>query len=680
MRQFFLQRLLIAAGMALLLNTASFSQTGFNFNCKKDTAVNGCANGACFTLQTIIPDIHGSSATYTVNPATNIPACFPATVDPGGNGTPTNLTIDDRYSSAINIGFPFSFFGTSYTQLVASTNGYVCFDLTEAGQFSHWDIINGSTPQDLPSTFYDKGLIMGSYHDLDPSVNTSPGRKIQYSTIGTAPNRKWILSFYKVPLFSSACNSLIENTHQITIHEGTGIIEVYMYSQQICSGWNDGRAMIGLQNFTQNAAIMAPGRKASDAPWGTVGMNETWRFVPSGGASLFKRVEAYNLAGTLLATGTVASQPNGTYKTSFPNFCVPSGTNQYVVKSVYQKNDDPNVEVFGMDTVRVTVNNAGNPTATAAATATNCSNNNGTVTVTAAGGALPFQYSLNGGTFQSSNVFSALAQGVYNIVARDAAGCTASASATVALQNNLILTANGNASICRGASFTPTVAGNAASYSWSPATGVSNTAIANPTLAPQATTNYTVTGTLGVCTANRTFTLTVFEGATANAGPDVTIIAGDVIKLQATGSAGNYLWTPATSLSSSTILAPDANPVVTTPYNLKVTSPQGCIATDDVTITVVPYCVKPMEAFTPNGDGVNDLWLITNGTSCVTKLTAQVFNRYGSKVFESNDYKNNWSGTYEGKPLPDGTYYYAIRFYLINGKLVQLKGNLTILR
>jgi len=85
-----------------------------------------------------------------------------------------------------------------------------------------------------------------------------------------------------------------------------------------------------------------------------------------------------------------------------------------------------------------------------------------------------------------------------------------------------------------------------------------------------------------------------------------------------------------------------------------------------------------MEAFTPNGDGVNDLWLVTNG-NCVTNITAQVFNRYGAKVFESNDYKNNWNGTYKGKPLPDGTYYYIISFNLLNGKKELLKGNLTIL-
>ena len=168
-------------------------------------------------------------------------------------------------------------------------------------------------------------------------------------------------------------------------------------------------------------------------------------------------------------------------------------------------------------------------------------------------------------------------------------------------------------------------------------------------------------------------------GATANAGPDAIIIAGDVYQMQASGTTGTYLWTPSTGLSATNILNPTASPATTTTYTLRITNSQGCFATDDVTLTVIPYCIKVMEAFTPNGDGINERWLITNG-NCLLNAKAQVFNRYGSKVFESNDYRNTWDGTYEGKPLPDGTYYYVISFQLLNGRQVILKGNLTILR
>ena len=61
---------------------------------------------------------------------------------------------------------------------------------------------------------------------------------------------------------SPECSSLIENTHQIILYESTGVIEVFIYSKQICMGWNEGRAMVGLQNFNRDQGIMAPGRRA----------------------------------------------------------------------------------------------------------------------------------------------------------------------------------------------------------------------------------------------------------------------------------------------------------------------------------------------------------------------------------------------------------------------------------
>lgn len=238
-----------------------------------------------------------------------------------------------------------------------------------------------------------------------------------------------------------------------------------------------------------------------------------------------------------------------------------------------------------------------------------------------------------------------------------------------------------SSNICLGGSTTTTTTStNTTTYSWSPTTGVSDPTIANPVLTPTQTTTYTVTASnSGTCTAQSTVTVNVSQQVTANAGPDQYIIQGDPVTLYATASSGNYLWTPATGLNSSTILNPVATPQQTTTYELKVTDAMGCFATDDVTVTVVPYCIKPMEAFTPNGDGINDLWLITNG-NCLKSASVQVYNRYGGKVYESKDYKNNWDGTYNGKPVADGTYYYIISYTLINGKPVYLKGNVTILR
>lgn len=259
--------------------------------------------------------------------------------------------------------------------------------------------------------------------------------------------------------------------------------------------------------------------------------------------------------------------------------------------------------------------------------------------------------------------------------------CVRQANYTVNVAPTPTMTVMDPISICSGRSVSPSVSCNATVFSWTPTTGVSNPNILLPVMTPATTTVYTLTGTLGNCSISRSWQINVVPGATVNAGPNATILAGSSVQLQGTGSGGTYAWTPATGLSASNIPNPVASPAVTTTYTLKLTNASGCIATDDVVVTVIPYCIKPLNAFTPNNDGFNDKWLVTsNGGGCTKNVRVLVFNRYGSKVFESENYQNDWDGTYKGKPLPDGTYYYDIKYTLVNDTEVNMKGDVSILR
>lgn len=427
------------------------SGQSFSFNCSRDTILPGCPPAQCFTLTGIIPDIRRQSTTYTLSPTNSYPSsnCFPVYLQPNDPaGTPGNITVDDTYSSVINIGFPFPFYGTVYNSLVASTNGYLSFDVSNAGGFASWSI--GS---DLPSSAYDRAMIMGPNHDLNPNV-PQPTQRIQYQVWGTAPHRRWILSYYRVPLFGSACTGLIENTHQIILYESTGIIEVNVFSKQICTGWNSGRGILGIQDWNMTQGMMAPGRAGmANPPWGSVGMNESWRFVPSAGTPLFKRVELLDLGGNILATGTTAPHSTGKLLASFPNICPPTGAiTPYIIRSVYEKFDDPAVEIFGTDTIRA--NRSASLAATPVTTSASCGVSNGTINVTnVTGGTPPYEYSLDNITWQSSPTFSSLAAGTYTVYIRDANNiCNSSYSVTVGLIGNLSAVTSFTATSCAGVS------------------------------------------------------------------------------------------------------------------------------------------------------------------------------------------------------------------------------------
>lgn len=119
----------------------SLCAQGYSFNCARDTILPGCPPTACFTIKTLIPDPHRQSTNYSVGSPVTLPTCLLAANNPATPGLTTNISVDDRYSDAYAIGFPFIFFGTPYNDIVVSSNGYVTFDVAEANQASHWNII-----------------------------------------------------------------------------------------------------------------------------------------------------------------------------------------------------------------------------------------------------------------------------------------------------------------------------------------------------------------------------------------------------------------------------------------------------------------------------------------------------------------------------------------------------------
>ncbi len=162
-----------------------------------------------------------------------------------------------------------------------------------------------------------------------------------------------------------------------------------------------------------------------------------------------------------------------------------------------------------------------------------------------------------------------------------------------------------------------------------------------------------------------------------SAGNDTTIFLGQSIQLNGTGN-GTALWSPIDGLDSINIFNPTATPIATITYLLTVTDNNSCISKDSVLITVdlLEFEGLITNLFTPNGDGINDTWHIKD-IEKYPENEVFVYNIYGKLVYTKKGYTNDWQGTYNGTDLPDGTYYYVLRFE-DNDNIA--KGSLDILR
>jgi len=169
-------------------------------------------------------------------------------------------------------------------------------------------------------------------------------------------------------------------------------------------------------------------------------------------------------------------------------------------------------------------------------------------------------------------------------------------------------------------------------------------------------------------------------------GANITINTGTSVKLNPNTTGNyNYYWSPSSGLSCTDCKNPMASPTVTTTYYLTLndtTNDCNCgISGDSVTIAVVSNCsIYIPDAFSPNGDGVNDVFSVYI-PSCINpgNYTFQVFDRWGEKVFSSNDPKKGWDGTYNGKEMDNDVFIYVLTYSANNAGIVH-KGNVSLIK
>ncbi|HQW83685.1 MAG TPA: gliding motility-associated C-terminal domain-containing protein [Ferruginibacter sp.] len=580
-----MRKLLLLSIYALLyFNFNLQAQSCFNVAAGNDTTIS-CLQ-SCLNLNARIPDLR-TTETYKVISIPYAPYLYKT---PGGTTDPL-VNDDDHFSNAFALPFPFCFYGNTYGKLCVGSNGVLTFDVTNANKIEGYFMragdsiwFNGGNP-DEQNTFYPPpASIFLGYYDMNPATSP-PESKIEWRVEGSAPCRRFVVSFYHIGFFENGIcpNNNPQNlcTMQAVLYEGSGIIDVFYENKPTCAGSSHGAYTIaGVQNFTRNEAVCPPGKNGTI--WTAI--NEGYRYVPSGPTSLLDSVSLFK-NGAWMATGTTSPLGNGELQATFTNICQTEDSMSYVVRAFYRQCDNPAVETEGSDTI--IVYKTLNPIATNIIPASCPSSGTGQISVTSPVGA-NIEYSADGTTWQTSPVFN-LPAGTYTILAR-VIGSTCTGDTTVIITSPAAFFANAIKKdlICNGqntgeVSFNPT--GPLAPFEFSSDAGV--TYQTSGTFSNLAANTYTFRIKNGNgCTKDTTIIITQPSLLIANSNTSQASCANTdgSISINATGGTPLYNY----SIDNGVTYQPgNIFSVAVGNYPaIKIKDANGCIANSNAIVTL----------------------------------------------------------------------------------------------
>ena len=514
-------------------------------------------------------------------------------------GTPTSVETDDEWSDVIDIGFDFCFFGGTYNQLLIGSNGVVSFDLSNANGYNGWRYDPGDTLPNSSNSSLSDANIFGVAHDIDPSV----GGEINFMILGSAPQRQFVVNYTAVPLFSGACNELT-STSQIILYESSNVIDVNIIDKPICPTWNDGLAVVGIQNMDDTIAYTPTNRNMG--AWEA--SNESWRFSPSLGNPnyLFEWYDGSALVGTE-QTITVSPETTTTYTAAITYDLCTGGTATVTDSVIIEVAQNPvpiaveeqialcdgeeqaELEVYVDDAQQIPED-------------------------------IVYSWSYNDVVYVSEvsevdggNILT-LGDGEFEILTGDYIVTAYNTVTECASDTVISITRGTSPELEDGTSFSKCADGEVDLY-----VNITN----DPNMDSTYVYDWSINGVL------------VSEGDTA----------------------GTFTHGEAYGYDSVTVNVTDID--------------SNCSSL--TTITINPFmnenCVDIPQGISPNGDGLNDCLVLDHLEAQEDIIKAEVYNRYGTKVFELNDYIDQWCGqdASDGNInsnglLPVGTYFYVIQY------------------
>lgn len=272
-----------------------------------------------------------------------------------------------------------------------------------------------------------------------------------------------------------------------------------------------------------------------------------------------------------------------------------------------------------------------------------------------------YEWSLDGQVIPSKTAtLYARQPGTYTVKVLTTAGCSDTASTTITQLERPSSQMDEIPVLCGSASQTYALRGQPASGVFA-GPGVSGDQFDPAKAGPgRHKITYTITAANG-CKAETSRIAEVTPALQITAPSPLMVLKRDSVQINTTANLSQvtYRWEPPQSLSDPATGNPMASPADTITYRLTASAPGGCTATAEVTVYVINKLYIP-DAFSPNGDGRNDNWVIQN-IGAFPACEVVVFNRWGEVVYYSKGYEKPWDGFYRNERIQAGLYTYQIR-------------------
>lgn len=577
---------------------------------------------------------------------------------------------DDTWGPTQQLPFAFCYYGNTYTEITPGSNAVATFNSSyQEGNSCAWSYDASDV---LPTSYLFTNTIFACYRDIYPTSsdynsNNGDGGIFQ-GVMGEYPCRAYKLSFNNIKLFS--CTEITNFSTMIVLYEGTNIIDIYIRNAPTCTTWNDGLGVIGIQNSTGTAAVTPPGRNTG--AW--TASNEAWRFTPTGSPSY--TITWYEGIDTSAASGVVIG--NGDQIDVSPN-----GNTTYTARLQYTACNGNFFDLI--NSCEVVIDDNTPDIILTASKDTLCPAEAVTITASAEG-AISYQWN-SGETTPSITKVPTEPHPTYEVTVVFENGCTRSGHIQVhAIASIEPPVFSEVEMICPGERVEISTDEHY-TYLWS--NGATTQSII---VYPQTTTTYqcTVSNSAG-CTSSNEVTVPVDIAPIAAFAPEhyLTYLEDGVATVNFIDFSQNAItwqWdfgVPGDASATSTMQEPSYTYTASGLYTVTqwVRSDLGC--TDSTTHQVSiqkPFNFYVPSAFTPNNDGINDIFIPKGEGVNTDDYLLQVFDRNGRLLFQTTSLYQGWDGTDNGKELPLGTYVYVVKTSTMDGTPKEYVGTVTLIQ